>query len=170
MVVYYSYSLSIYRTTVCTDYLDANPVSQEVFTPSSLADTIMTLLESGGVEQNQEDLLNLLGESGIEFIFEILQHRDALLHTSDDQLTREVIDQPEESFSQRPIDDLGLDDTYLKQLKQQGLRIPNEPQGYKNQYKGYLSGIKLDHSVTTDERIGGQKKYHDVVFSTSCYY
>lgn len=130
----------------------------------------MTLLESGGVEQNQEDLLNLLGESGIEFIFEILQHRDALLHTSDDQLTREVIDQPEESFSQRPIDDLGLDDTYLKQLKQQGLRIPNEPQGYKNQYKGYLSGIKLDHSVTTDERIGGKKKYHDVVFSTSCYY
>lgn len=130
----------------------------------------MTLLESGGVEQNQEDLLNLLGESGIEFIFEILQHRDALLHTSDDQLTREVIDQPEESFSQRPIDDLGLDDTYLKQLKQQGLRIPNEPQGYKNQYKGYLSGIKLDHSVTTDERIGGQKKYHDVVFSTSCYH
>ena len=168
MVVCYSYSLSIYRTTVCTDYLDANPVSKEVFTPSSLADTIMTLLESGGVEQNQEDLLNLLGESGIEFIFEILQHRDALLHTSDDQLTREVIEQPEESFSQRPIDDLGLDDTYLKQLKQQGLRIPNEPQGYKNQYKGYLSGIKLDHSVTTDERIGGQKKYHDVVFSTSC--
>ena len=168
MVVYYSYSLSIYRTTICTDYLDANPVSKEVFTPSSLADTIMTLLESGGVEQNQEDLLNLLGESGIEFIFEILQHRDALLHTSDDQLTREVIDQPEESFSQRPIDDLGLDDTYLKQLKQQGLRIPNEPQGYKNQYNGYLSGIKLDHSVTTDERIGGQKKYHDVVFSTSC--
>lgn len=182
------------RTSVCDDYLNINPSQKDVFTATTLADMVITVLESGGVEQNQEDLLNLLGETGIELVFQIVQHRDALMNMSDDHLSRELassqhaiddhlsrelassqhatthfregINQKESTPSQRPIDDLGLDETYLKQLKQQGLRIPKEPQGWKSQYKGYMSGIKLDHSITTDERIGGRKKYHDVGFST----
>lgn len=146
--------------------MTSNPAQRDVFTATTLADTVVTILESGGIEQNQEDLLNLLGEMGIELVFEILQHRDAILHTSDDHLAQEFASQQNQSLSQRPIDDLGLDETYLNQLKQQGLRLPNEPKGYKNQYKGYMSGIKLDHSITSDERIGGRKKYHDVFFST----
>ena len=151
-------------TSICDDFLIANPSQRDIFTPTALADTIMMLLESGGVEQYQEDLLNLLGEAGIEFVFEILQHRDALLNTEANHTVKEFTKE-EPALSQRPIDDLGLDDTYLKQLKQQGLRLPNEPQGWKNQYKGYMSGIKLDHSITTDERISGRKKYYQVLES-----
>lgn len=147
-------------TSVCDDYLTANPYQRDIFTAPALADTVIMLLEAGGIDQNQEDLLNLLGEPGIEFVFEILQHRDALLDTGATQTVKEILKEEEPELSQRPIDDLGLDDTYLKQLKQQGLRLPNEPQGWKNQYKGYMSGIKLDHSITTDERISGKKKYY----------
>ena len=38
------------------------------------------MLESGGPDQNQDDLLNLLGMESVEFVFTIMEHRDALLH------------------------------------------------------------------------------------------
>ena len=165
-----------YRNTVCEDYLTANPSQLDIFTASSLAEMIINVLECGGMEQNQEDLLNLLGEAGIEFVFEILQHRDALLslptpsndplqpspaQTQGNQL-QEYEDAFQQSLSQRPIDDLGLEPEYLQQLKKQGLRIPNEPQGWKSQYSTYMPGVKLDHSYTSNDRISGQKKYYNV--------
>ena len=51
------------RYSVCDDYLNAHPASRDVFTSATLSDCIMSVLESGGAEQNQEDLLNLLGMS-----------------------------------------------------------------------------------------------------------
>lgn len=158
--------------SVCDDYLNSNPTSRDVFNASSLSDCIMSILESGGAEQNQEDLLNLLGVEAVEFVFTIMEHRDALLHTPDDNADllkdagvsslSNMHQQHSEELSSKPIDDLGLNATYLAQLKQQGLRLPNEPKGYDDRYKGYLIGMKLDHSVTTDEKCGGRKTYHEV--------
>ena len=130
----------------------------------------MSILESGGAEQNQEDLLNLLGVEAVEFVFTIMEHRDALLHAPDDSavilketgVSSSKQGQHSDELSPKPIDDLGLNATYLAQLKQQGLRLANEPKGYDDRYKGYMIGMKLDHSVTTDEKCGGQKTYHDV--------
>lgn len=158
------------RYSVCDDYLNSNPISRDVFNASSLSDCIMSILESGGAEQNQEDLLNLLGVEAVEFVFMIMEHRDALLHAPEDKET--VLKETGVSSSKRdqsieqsskPIDNLGLNATYLSQLKKQGLRVANEPKGYDSRYQGYLIGMKLDHSVTTDEKCGGQKTYHEVV-------
>ena len=71
------------RYSVCDDYLNAHPASRDVFTSATLSDCIMSVLESGGAEQNQEDLLNLLGMDAVEFVFTLMQHRDALLHAPD---------------------------------------------------------------------------------------
>ncbi|KNB44810.1 activating signal cointegrator 1 complex subunit 3 [Blastocystis sp. subtype 4] len=155
--------------SVCDDYLNSNPTSRDVFNASSLSDCIMSILESGGAEQNQEDLLNLLGVEAVEFVFTIMEHRDALLHAPDDSavilketgVSSSKQGQHSDELSSKPIDDLGLNATYLAQLKQQGLRLANEPKGYDDRYKGYMIGMKLDHSVTTDEKCGGQKTYHD---------
>lgn len=99
-----------------------------------------------------------------------MEHRDALLHAPDDSavilketgVSSSKQGQHSDELSSKPIDDLGLNATYLAQLKQQGLRLANEPKGYDDRYKGYMIGMKLDHSVTTDEKCGGQKTYHDV--------
>lgn len=143
------------------------------------------MLESGGADQNQEDLLNLLGMESVEFVFTIMEHRDAILHAP--EVVAESISTPKglshvrqcrddknleqmktkmknlkEELSSKPIDGLGLNPTYLGQLKQQGLRLKNEPRGYDERYKGYMSGIKLNHDLTSDERCAGTKTYHDV--------
>lgn len=105
----------------------------------------MSILESGGAEQNQEDLLNLLGVEAVEFVFTIMEHRDALLHAPDDSavilketgVSSSKQGQHSDELSSKPIDDLGLNATYLAQLKQQGLRLANEPKGYDDRYNGY---------------------------------
>ena len=144
----------------------------------------MSMLESGGADQNQEDLLNLLGMESVEFIFNIIQHRDALLHAP--EVMPEAISTPKglshvrqcrddchekkrntnrkEELPAKPIDSLGLNPTYLGQLKQQGLRLKNELKGYDDRYKGYMSGVKLNHDLTSDERCAGSKTYHDVCY------
>ena len=127
------------------------------------------MLESGSADQNQEDLLNLLGVDAVEFVFEILKHRDDLLHGDDDHAILHTMQMDEDhAASQRPLDDLGLDESYLAELKKNGLNLPNEPSGWKKQYAGYLSGVKLSHGLTTDERIGGKKTYHDVSENGGC--
>ena len=75
----------------------------------------------------------------------------------------------ERAVSQRPLDDLGLSEEYLAELKKNGLNLPSEPTGWKKQYAGYMSGVKLNHDITTDERIGGRKTYHDVGVSVGRY-
>lgn len=150
------------RAAVCDDYLSSHPASRDVFTATSLCDCIISMLESAGPDQNQEDLLNLLGIDSVETVFQILQHRNELL-----QAPGESAEPPEPSskskpLSQRPIDDMGLDEDFLDQLKKQGLRLPNEPRGHDDRYKGYMLGVKLNHDVTMNERISGQKTYHDV--------
>lgn len=144
---------------MCDDYLNAHPASRDVFTSATLSDCIMSVLESGGAEQNQEDLLNLLGMDSVEFVFTVMQHRDALLHAPDagsspapPASTPSAESAPPSST---PIDNLGLPSTYLSQLKDQGLRLQGQP-------RGYLPGVKLSHSITTDERISGTKSFHDV--------
>ena len=112
---------------------------------------------------SKEDLLNLLGVDAVEFVFEIMNHREALLHGDDDHTVLQAMENEEErAVSQRPLEDLGLGETYLEELKKNGLNLPSEPTGWKKQYAGYMSGIKLNHDITTDERIGGKKTYHDV--------
>ena len=160
------------------------------------------MLESGGPDQNQDDLLNLLGMESVEFVFTIMEHRDALLHPpevlSESMITTKGLshvrhlrdghhdhrddgninindhDNINDNYNDKeerwvkkvggskPIDELGLNATYLSQLKQQGLRLKNEPRGYDDRYKGYMSGVKLNHDLTSDERCGGSKTYHDV--------
>ena len=128
------------------------------------------MLESGSADQNQEDLLNLLGVDAVEFVFEILNHREALLHGDDDHAVLQAMENEEErAVSQRPLDDLGLSEEYLAELKKNGLNLPSEPTGWKKQYAGYMSGVKLNHNITTDERIGGRKTYHDVAVSVGRY-
>lgn len=145
----------------------------------------MSMLESGGADQNQEDLLNLLGMESVEFVFTIMEHRDAILHAP--EVVNETISTPrglsqvrqsrdknnldrmktkmkdlKDEMTAKPIDGLGLDPGYVGQLKQQGLRLKSEPKGYDDRYKGYMSGIKLNHDITSDERCAGSKTYRDV--------
>lgn len=148
---------------MCDDYLSSHPASRDVFTPTTLSDCIISMLESAGPDQNQEDLLNLLGVDSVEFVFQILQHRDELLHSpGESTIDPTASATPPYSTSQRPIDDIGLDEDFLAQLKKQGLNLPKEPRGYDDRYKGYMLGVKLNHDITMDERIGGRKTYHDV--------
>ena len=118
--------------SICDDYLTSHPASRDLFTPLSLSDCIISMLESGSADQNQEDLLNLLGVDAVEFVFEILSHRDALLHGDDDHAILHAMEADEEHVvSQRPLDDLGLDASYLEELTKNGLTLPNEPSGWK---------------------------------------
>lgn len=120
------------------------------------------MLESAGPDQNQEELLNLLGMDSVETVFQILQHRNDLLQAPGESSEPPEPSSKSQSLSQRPIDDMGLDEDFLDQLKKQGLRLPNEPRGHDDRYKGYMLGVKLNHDVTMNERVSGQKTYHDV--------
>ena len=151
-----------YRAAVCDDYLSSHPASRDVFTATSLCDCIISMLESAGPDQNQEDLLNLLGIDSVETVFQTLQHRNELLQAPGESAEPPQPSSKSKSLSQRPIEDMGLDEDFLDQLKKQGLRLPNEPRGHDDRYKGYMLGVKLNHDVTMNERVSGQKTYHDV--------
>ena len=152
---------------MCDDYLSTHPASRDVFTATSLCDCIISMLESAGPDQNQEDLLNLLGIDSVETVFQILQHRNDLLQSAGEALQPPESSAKSKPLSLRPIDDMGLDEDFLDQLKKQGLRLPNEPRGRDDRYKGYMLGVKLNHDVTMSERISGRKTYHDVCFGST---
>lgn len=158
------YLILIYRTAICDDYLSSHPASRDVFTATSLCDCIISMLESAGPDQNQEDLLNLLGIDSVETVFQILQHRKDLLQGPGESSEPPDPSSKAQPLSQRPIDNMGLDEDFLDQLKKQGLRLPNEPRGYDDRYKGYMLGVKLNHDTTMSERVSGSKTYHDVCF------
>lgn len=121
------------RYSVCDDYLNAHPASRDVFTSATLSDCIMSVLESGGAEQNQEDLLNLLGRTRWSLCSHSWRIGDALLHAPDAGSSPAAVVPPTSETpvtpSATPIDDLGLPSGYLSQLKQQGLRVQGQPRG-----------------------------------------